>query len=124
MMVVLGLGPLWIDFSQLGLHCLKFGVMVAFLEVLEDKPIVLTLFHIWVKVLFGQSGDCLHFSLFKLAFAIAEFTLDALVVLDFCVEVLIGLFELMKVKFWIILTELSHSNFLFFPLLLLLPTQL
>ena len=42
-MMVLSLGPFWIDLSQLGFHGSQLRVMVAFVKIFVDKPVILPL---------------------------------------------------------------------------------
>ena len=122
-MVVGGLGPLGVDLPELCLHGVDLGVVVALLGVLEGEPVILALLLVWVEVLFGQSGDGLHFPLFEFALAVVQLVLDALVLLHEVVPDSVLLLELMEVDFRVVLSQLSHSDLLLFPFLLLLLSE-
>lgn len=97
--------------------------MIALFEIFVGEPVIVILRNS-IELLFSQSSNCLHFSLFKFALPVAQFVLDSFIFLHFAILGFILFLQLMQVKLRVVLTKLSHLLFFLFSFLLLLSTKL
>ena len=112
-MLILVMWVLRVDFSEFSLHNIQLAEMIFLFELVSELLDLFFLELLLVELFFSKTSYDLHFFFVIFTFPVWHLCLHSLMLFSLLRQHFKFLFQLLKVDFWVIFSELFHLLFLF-----------